>query len=94
MYTYEKKEKEGQLKVTISKEEWEKAVEKAYQNTKGKYNVQGFRKGKAPRRVIEQTYGDTVFFDDAFEEVISNEYSKFLLENSEVKPAEIGRAHV
>ncbi len=94
MYTYEKKEKEGQLKVTISKEEWEKAVEKAYQNTKGKYNVQGFRKGKAPRRVIEQTYGDTVFFDDAFEEVISNEYSKFLLENSEVKPAESPRVEM
>lgn len=88
MYTYEKKQKEGQLKVTISKEEWEKAVENAYQETKGKYNVQGFRKGKAPRKVIEQTYGDTVFFDDAFEQVISNEYSKFLLENSDVKPAE------
>ncbi len=91
MYTYEKKQNEGQLKVTISKEEWEKAVESAYQNTKGKYNVQGFRKGKAPRRVIEQTYGDTVFFDDAFEEVVSGEYSRFLLENAEVKPAESPR---
>ena len=94
MYTYEKKQNEGQLKVTISKEEWEKAVESAYQNTKGKYNVQGFRKGKAPRRVIEQTYGDTVFFDDAFEEVVSGEYSRFLLENAEVKPAESPRVEM
>ncbi len=88
MHTYENTPKEGKLKITIAKEEWEKAVEEAYQKTKGKYNVQGFRKGKAPRRVIEQTYGDTIFFDDAFEEVVSKEYSKFLSEHKEVKPAE------
>ncbi len=88
MYTYEKKAKEGQLKVKISKEVWENAIEKAYEENKGKFNIQGFRKGKAPRKVIEQTYGDTVFFDDAFEAVISNEYSKFLAENKDVKPAE------
>ena len=68
MYTYEKKGKEGQLKVKISAEVWEKAVEEAYQKNKGKYNIQGFRKGKAPRKVIEQNYGDTIFFDEAFEE--------------------------
>ena len=62
MYTYEKKEKEGVLKIKISKEVWENAVEEAYQKNKGKYNIQGFRKGRAPRKVIEQTYGDTVFF--------------------------------
>ncbi len=88
MYTYEKKEKQGVLKVQISKEDFEKAVEKSYEKNKGKYKVQGFRPGKAPRRVIEQNYGDTVFFDDAFEEVISNEYTKFLSENVEVRPAE------
>ena len=89
MYTYEKKEKEGVLKIKISKEVWENSVEEAYQKNKGKYNIQGFRKGKAPRKVIEQTYGDTVFFDDAFESVISEEYSKFLSENKDVQPAEM-----
>ena len=89
MFTYEKKNNEGQLKVKIGKEEWENAVERAYEMTKGKYNIQGFRKGKAPRRVIEQTYGDTVFFDDAFEDVISKEYSAFLAKNKDVKPAEM-----
>lgn len=89
MYTYEKKEKEGVLKIKISKEVWENSVEEAYQKNKGKYNIQGFRKGKAPRKVIEQTYGDTVFFDDAFESVISEEYSKFLAENKDVQPAEM-----
>lgn len=87
MYTFEKKDKQGVLKVKVSKEVWEKAVEHSYEINKGKYNIQGFRKGKAPRKVIEQNYGDMVFFDDAFDEVISNEYSKFLSENTSIVPA-------
>lgn len=92
MYTFEKKEMQGILNVKISKEEWEKAVERSYEQNKGKFNIQGFRKGKAPRRVIEQNYGDTVFFDDAFDEVISKEYSKFLSENTSIIP--VGHPHV
>lgn len=87
MFTYTRKEKQGQLKVQISAKDWEKALEGAYEKNKGKYNIQGFRKGKAPRKVIEQTYGDTVFFDDAFEATVSMEYYKFLAENKDVKPA-------
>lgn len=87
MYTYEVKDKKGFLKVKVSKEEFEKALQNAYEKNKGKFKVQGFRPGKAPRKVIEQNYGDTVFFDDAFEEVMSNEYSKFLEEHLEVRPA-------
>lgn len=87
MYTYEIKNKQGVLKVKVSAEEFEKAVQNAYEKNKGKFKVQGFRPGKAPRRVIEQTYGDTVFFDEAFEEVVSGEYSKFLEENLQVRPA-------
>jgi len=92
MYTFEKKDKQGILNIKISKEEWEKAVENVYQKTKSRFKVQGFRSGKAPRRVIEQTYGDTIFFEDAFDEVISKEYSKFLQENTEIVPA--GQPHV
>ena len=44
-------------------------------------------KAKRQKKVIEQTYGDTVFFDDAFENVINEEYNKFLTENKEVVPA-------
>ncbi len=87
MYTYEKKEKQGFLKIKISKENWDKAVNEVYEKTKSKFTVQGFRKGKAPKKVIEQVYGDTVFFDDAFENVINEEYNKFLTENKEVVPA-------
>lgn len=87
MYTYEVKNKQGVLKVKVSADEFEKAVQDAYEKNKGKFKVQGFRPGKAPRKVIEQTYGDSIFFDDAFEDVVSKEYSKFLEENLQVRPA-------
>ena len=86
MYKFEKKEKQGILKISVSKEDWEKAVEQAYEENKGKFNIQGFRKGKAPRKVIEQNYGDSIFFDDAFDHAVSKEYSKFLSENTGVIP--------
>lgn len=89
MITREKSEK-GMLKLhlTLSSEVWQKAVEQAYERTKGKYNVQGFRKGKAPRKVIEKNYGDTVFYDAAFEDAVSNEYAEFLQNNPEIEPAD------
>lgn len=92
MYKFEKNNKQGILKISISKNEWEKAVENAYETNKGRFNIQGFRKGKAPRRVIEQNYGDTVFFEDAFDSVVSAEYAKFLEANPEIVPA--GHPHV
>lgn len=87
MYKYTNAEKQGILKVTINAKDWESAIEQAYEKNKGKYKVQGFRQGKVPRKVIEQNYGDTVFFDDAFNDVISKEFSKFLAENKDVRPA-------
>lgn len=42
-----------EVEIKISQEKWEESVEKSYEETKGKYSVQGFRKGKAPRKVIE-----------------------------------------
>ncbi len=92
MFTFEKREKQGVLNITVSAQDWEKEVNEVYELTKGKFNIQGFRKGHAPRRVIEQNYGDTVFFDDAFDRVVSKEYSKFLQENPQVSVA--GHPHV
>ena len=43
-----------EVEIKISQEKWEESVEKSYEETKGKYSVQGFRKGKAPRKVIEK----------------------------------------
>ena len=55
------------VKVTFNftQEEWTEAIQKAYIKTRGKYAVPGFRKGKAPRPVLENYYGHTVFFEDA-----------------------------
>ncbi len=64
------------LIITVSAEEFEKACEKAYQKSKNRINVQGFRKGKAPRSVIEKMYGAGVFFEDAANEVIPSAYAE------------------
>ena len=58
-------DKKVKITLKITKEEWEKALQDAYEHTKQKYRVQGFRTGKAPRKVIEKEYGDTVFYDEA-----------------------------
>ena len=53
---------------------FEAAVQKAYVKNRGRINVPGFRKGKAPRKVIENLYGEGVFYDDAFEDIFPDVY--------------------
>lgn len=71
----EKLEK-SMVKLTIEApaEEFEAAVEKAYQKNKNKIALPGFRKGKAPRRLIEKTYGISVFYEDAANIIIPSAY--------------------
>jgi len=59
--------KDGKLVVEfkLDGKEWEAEVEKAYQKNKGKYKLDGFRQGKIPRKVLENTYGDYLFYEDA-----------------------------
>ena len=84
------KKENGIVEATIQldAQEWSDSVEKAYQKNKGKYNVQGFRKGHAPRNVIEKTYGQGVFMQDALDEVFYLSYSQILREHEDVKPYE------
>ena len=58
----------------FSAEEFEAAIIKAYQETKEKYVIDGFRKGKAPRKLIEAHYGEGVFFEDAIDALFSENY--------------------
>src|SRR5665648_656960 len=63
-------------------EELEQAVIKAYQENKGKFALDGFRKGKAPRKLIETQYGEDVFFEDAINNMFSENYPAALDELS------------
>ena len=54
---------------------------KAYLKVRGKINVPGFRKGKAPRKLIENMYGEGVFYDDAFDILFPDEYKAAVEEN-------------
>ena len=62
--------------VEIGAEEFEAAVQKAYLKQRGKITVPGFRKGKAPRKVIEGMYGSGVFYEDAINEVYPKAYAE------------------
>ena len=83
MYEIVKNEKnEVEVKITLNKQEWEAYVEKAYEQNKSKFSIQGFRKGSAPRKIIEKNYGESVFYDDALDLAFADEYGKFLSENT------------
>ena len=86
----EKAEKSAMLlEFSVDKETFEKAVNKVYRKQVGSINIQGFRKGKAPRSIIERMYGKGVFWEDAANEVLPEAYEAALTESG-VNP--VGRA--
>ena len=68
------------LKITVDNNKFEEAVNKAYNKTKGKYNIPGFRKGKAPKVVIETQYGQGVFYNDAIDMLFPEVYPEAIKE--------------
>lgn len=73
----------AKLTIEVPAEELEKALESAYQKNKKKISVPGFRKGKAPRKLVEQMYGAEVFYEDAANEIIPEAYEKAVEECEE-----------
>jgi len=73
----------AKLTIEVAAEELDKAIEVAYQKNKNKISIPGFRKGKAPRKMIEQMYGKEVFYEDAANELIPDAYDKALEECTE-----------
>ena len=72
----EKQEKSiVELVIEVGHDEFEAAIEKVYKKERGKINIPGFRKGKAPRKVIEGMYGSAVFYEDAINEIYPEAYA-------------------
>ncbi len=65
----------------VSAEDFEKAVNKVYLKNRSKINIQGFRKGKAPRSVVEKMYGKGVFYEDAINAVLPEAYDSAVKES-------------
>ncbi len=66
----------AKLTIEVPAEELEKAIQSAYMKQKGKISLPGFRKGKVPRHMIEKMYGVEIFFEDAANQLINQEYPK------------------
>ena len=64
----------AKLTIEVSAEELDKAIEKAYHKNKNKIAIPGFRKGKAPRQIIEKMYGKNFFHNDAVDEIANLAY--------------------
>ena len=80
----EKKENSTvELVIEVSAEAFDAAVEKAYRKNKGNISVPGFRKGKAPRAIIEKMYGKGFFYEDAINAVLPDAFEEALKASSE-----------
>ncbi len=73
----------AKLTIEVPAQELEDAIEKAYQKNKGRIQIPGFRKGKVPRKMIEQMYGKSFFYEDAANALIPEAYEKAVEECEE-----------
>ena len=71
----------AKLTVEVPAEQFEKAIKKAFNKNKNRFNIPGFRKGKAPQAMIEKMYGVGVFYEDAADEAINETYADAMKES-------------
>lgn len=79
----------NQVKIAfkVPAERFDQAMQQAYLKNRGRINVPGFRKGKAPRKLIENMYGEGVFYDDAFDDIFPEAY-KQVVEQDDLRPVD------
>jgi trigger factor len=73
------------VEMIFTDKEWVTAIDTAYKKNSSKYNVPGFRNGKAPRGIVEQQYGSEIFVDDAIRDLFTKNFEKFLDENRKIR---------
>ena len=80
----EKTDNANELKLSfeIEAEKFEEAIQKVYVKSAKYFNIPGFRKGKAPYKIVEKQYGPEIFYEDAFNEVVPEIYEKELTDNN------------
>ena len=86
--------KNMQLTIDLDRNEWDALVEDAYNKNKGKYKVEGFRQGKAPRKMIEKVYGFEVFYEDAISEGFNKHYVEILDNDKSFEPIDGPEIHI
>ena len=72
----EQKDNTAKLEIAVPAEEFDAAIQKAYEKNKGQFKIDGFRKGKVPYAMIEKMYGPAVFYEEAANEVIPDAYAE------------------
>ena len=73
---------EVKLEITIEASKFDEAIKKVYFKSAKYFNIPGFRKGKAPMNIVEKYYGDEIFYEDAFNEVVPDELETAVKENN------------
>ena len=71
-----------EFEFSVNGEEFKAGIEKAYKKNVGQISIPGFRKGKAPRQIIEKYYGSEIFFEDAVNIVLPDAYDKAIEEQN------------
>lgn len=87
-YNVEKQKGAVKINFSLTAAEWDEEINKAYFKTKTKFNIPGFRKGNAPRKVIESMYGKGVFFDDAFNDCFQRVYFEVMQKETDIFPVD------
>lgn len=85
-YTFEKAEKSTiKIDVKLTAGEWNEAIGKAYEKTKGRYSMPGFRKGKVPKHLLESTYGKGIFYEEAINQAFPKYYTEILEKETSIE---------
>lgn len=73
--------------IEVTPEEFEKAVQNAYLKNRNRFNIPGFRKGKAPRKIIELNYGEGIFYEEAINSILPKAYEE-AIEKLNIEPVD------